>query len=346
MNHLSHIHSHPTARNTWIKLITHPLHPRPGPLPPLHAPVPEKLRLDSLPRASLGASTPSRRDGTPPTRLVPSSPTPPGCPDLQGPPPGCPGPRVPRQDALACERRRQDARPPPPGCHSPRACRGQDQGAPPSLGKRPAATVTRPDLGDLDLEADESVTVLMVVVRRGPVILTGRVASGDVDRRVGQGKGFSRKRASRKGSRGRRGGGGASWASDADARERALDLFPSVLRMSATSSYGICSTFLQGHGAHVPVRGRGSELLLLKRALWEDELGDVQEPMLERLPQRRAAVSSDEEEKRITSYPPHADDHVVHARATSMRSMCCSSLLGSATTTSNFFASSSLQGMH
>ena len=68
--------------------------------------------------------------------------------------------------------------------------------------------------------------------------------------------------------------------------------------MSAASSYGICSTFLQGHGAHVPVRGRGSELLLLKRALWEDELGDVQEPMLERLPQRRAAVSSDEEEKR------------------------------------------------
>ena len=69
MNHLSHIHSHPTARNTWIKLITHPLHPRPSPLPPLHAPVPDKSRLDSLPRASLGASTLSRRDGTPPTCL-------------------------------------------------------------------------------------------------------------------------------------------------------------------------------------------------------------------------------------------------------------------------------------
>ena len=48
--------------------------------------------------------------------------------------------------------------------------------------------MTHPDLGELDLEADESVTVLLVVVKRGPVILTGRVASGDVDRRVGQGK--------------------------------------------------------------------------------------------------------------------------------------------------------------
>jgi len=53
------------------------------------------------------------------------------------------------------------------------------------------APVPLADLGDLDLEADEFVAVLLVlvvvVVRRGPVVLAGRVSGGDVERRIGRG---------------------------------------------------------------------------------------------------------------------------------------------------------------
>lgn len=53
------------------------------------------------------------------------------------------------------------------------------------------APVPLPDLGHLDMEADALVAVLLflvlVVVRRGPVDLAGRVSGGDVERRVGRG---------------------------------------------------------------------------------------------------------------------------------------------------------------
>lgn len=49
------------------------------------------------------------------------------------------------------------------------------------------APVPLPDLGHLDLEADALVAILLVVVRRGPVDLAGRVSGGDVERRVGRG---------------------------------------------------------------------------------------------------------------------------------------------------------------
>jgi hypothetical protein len=38
------------------------------------------------------------------------------------------------------------------------------------------------------LEADEFVMVLLVVVRRGPVVLVDRVSGRDVERRVGRGR--------------------------------------------------------------------------------------------------------------------------------------------------------------
>ena len=78
------------------------------------------------------------------------------------------------------------------------------------------APVPLPDLGHLDLEADALVAVLLVVVRRGPVVLAaGRVSGGDVKRRVGRGGDAGRE------PRGWGGGEDEAEARGAEARERA-----------------------------------------------------------------------------------------------------------------------------
>jgi hypothetical protein len=66
-----------------------------------------------------------------------------------------------------------------------------------------SAPVPLPDLGDLDLEVDEFVMVLLVIIRHGPVVLAGRVSIGDVNRRVGRGRDSTGREP-----RGRRGEGG------------------------------------------------------------------------------------------------------------------------------------------
>ena len=163
-----------------------------------------------------------------------------------------------------------------------------------------SARVPLPDLGDLDLEADEFSTVLLIIIRLGPIVLAGRVSSGDVNRRAGRGRDSAGREP-----RGRRGEGGGKrvWQCGLEgAGSRSLS--SSILRGERCLLLRDLHHLCQGRDAHTTIRGRGSELLLV-RALREDELGDVQEPVLKRL-SRRAPDGRVPglEEKSITSYPP------------------------------------------